>query len=74
MAENIPQDGLVAVVKRDCLTCIGGARPSARIGDTFIVQPLISALTLCTVLDPTRHSRAVLRMPFPLASASGFDH
>jgi hypothetical protein len=26
------------------------------------------ALTRCTVLDPTRHSRAVLRIPFPLAS------
>ena len=27
----------------------------------------IAALTRCTVLDPTPHSRAVLRMLFPLA-------
>jgi hypothetical protein len=34
----------------------------------FTAQPAIAAFTRCTVLDPTPHSRAVLRIPFPLAS------
>jgi len=39
-----------------------------RYDNTFIVQLAIAALTRCTVLDPTRHSRAVFNIPLPLAS------
>jgi len=39
-----------------------------RYGHTFIIHPLIGALTRCTVLDPTQHSRAVFNIPLPLAS------
>ena len=37
-------------------------------GFVILLPAPIAACTRCTVLDPTLHSRAVLRMPFPLAS------